>query len=100
MRDVETGAGELGEDDVAIDRDDLRCSRNALKPESRGPVALVHDAFGMKLRRLAMLDDGHVENSRIFHGAPHDVHVANGKAVIGGASKGARSESPRARGDL
>ena len=83
VRDVEAGAGERRELDVAGDHRALAHVGPAREAEpGRGPP-FVHDALTYECGVLLVDDDGQAEHRGVLEGAAHEVAVRDRLAVVG-----------------
>jgi hypothetical protein len=83
VREVETGAGQFSQRDIARDHDIFRSRRNARKAEFGRDQPFVHTPALRQVQIFAVVHDRHVEGARVFHGASHDEAVHHRLSVVG-----------------
>src|SRR6266851_6235909 len=72
VQNVNAGASQFGQDDLAEDHDFFRCGRHAAQPETHALEALVHDAAALQVVVFGMAEYRLIEHPAVVHRPPHD----------------------------
>ena len=98
--DVQLGAGEFREHDIAGDLQLLALRRPAEKTQARRGDALVHLALANKVFVLAMAHEHLVKHLAVVHAAAHHAGTLDSTAVIGEGDGSARDHITHLGDDL
>ena len=82
VRDVQAGASERGEFDIASGANGFGLRGNAFQAEANGARAFAHDAAGEERRIFAVINHRQTERIAIIHHLAHEAGGGDGLAVV------------------